>query len=111
MARFSGKIGFAHTQEKIDRYGNATGIWEEQITERRYIGDVLTSGRRSSDEAINDTLHITNRISIVADAYLNENLFALRYVEFMGCKWKVSSIDVQRPRLIISLGGVYTDVE
>jgi hypothetical protein len=32
----------------------------------------------------------------------------MRYVEFMGAKWKVSSVDAtKRPRLVLTLGGLY----
>ena len=33
----------------------------------------------------------------------------MRYVEFMGAKWKISSVEVQYPRLILTVGGVYND--
>jgi hypothetical protein len=29
------------------------------------------------------------------------------YVEFMGTKWKITNVEVQYPRLILSVGGVY----
>lgn len=101
--RFYGKVGFMQTFEA------APGVYEEQITERSYYGDVLRNSRRysGSSEKVNDDLDINNEISIVADAYAYQNFHALRYVEWMGAKWKVSSVTVERPRLILSVGGVY----
>lgn len=101
--RFYGKVGFMQTFE------TAPGVYEEQITERSYYGDVLRNSRRysGSSEKVNDDLDINNEISIVADAYAYQNFHALRYVEWMGAKWKVSSVTVERPRLILSVGGVY----
>ena len=101
--KFYGKVGFMETQEK------ASGVYEEVITERPYYGDVLRVNRRyqGSSDKLNDDLDINNEISIVADAFAYQNFHALRYVEWMGTKWKVSSVTVERPRLILSVGGVY----
>ena len=52
---------------------------------------------------------LSDEISIVADPFANENYFAIRFVEYMGAKWKVQSISVQFPRLNLSLGGLYNE--
>jgi hypothetical protein len=102
MARFHGKVGYGETVE------TSPGVWEDVITERSYFGDVLRNTRRLQEgESVNDNLSVNNSISIVADAYANEHFFAIRYVEWMGSPWKVSDVEVQRPRLILRLGGVY----
>lgn len=102
MAKFYGSIGFAKTVE------TEPGIWEEDIIENKYYGDVLQNTRRlQNSESTNDDIDISNRISIVADPYANQNFHVMRYVEFMGAKWKVSNVDVQYPRLILTIGGVY----
>lgn len=102
MAKWFGKIGYAETVE------TAPGIWEEKITEHEYFGDLLRNTRRlQSASQVNDNIDISNEISIVADPYANENFHSMRYAEFRGTKWKISSIDVQYPRLNLTLGGVY----
>lgn len=102
MAKFYGPIGFAVQAE------SSPGVWTEDITERKYFGDVIRNTRRlQSDSQVNDNITVSNEISIVADPYANQNFHAIRYVEFMGTKWKVSTVDVQYPRLILTLGGVY----
>lgn len=102
MAKWYGEIGFAETAQTI------AGIWEERITKRNYYGDLSRNFRRlQSSDSTNDDIDISNEISIVADPYANEHFFAIRYVEFMGAKWKVSSVDVRYPRLVLSLGGLY----
>lgn len=104
MAKYYGKIGFVSTVE------TEPGIWEETATERAYFGDVIRNIRRlESANKINSDLNISNQISILADPYLNQNLQTIRYVEFMGTKWKVESVEVQYPRLLLSLGGVYNE--
>ena len=102
MAKWFGKIGYAETVE------TAPGIWEEKITEHEYFGDLLRNTRRlQSASQVNDNIDISNDISIVADPYANENFHSMRYAEFGGTKWKISSVDVQYPRLNLTLGGVY----
>lgn len=104
MAKYYGKIGFVSTEE------TEPGIWEEIPIERLYFGDLIRNTRRlESSSKINSDLNISNQISILADPYLNNNLQRIRYVEFMGTKWRVETIDVQYPRLILSLGGVYNE--
>ncbi len=106
MAKFYGAIGYAATVE------TKPGVWEEQITERKYFGDLIRNTRRfQSSGNLNDDLNISNEISIVADPFANENFHTMRYVEYMGTKWKVSNVDVQYPRLVLSIGGVYNETE
>lgn len=104
MAKYYGMIGFA-TQEETK-----PGIWEDVIEERPYKGDVLRNGRRyDRSESINDNFTITNQFSIVSDAFLYSHVPALRYLEYMGSKFKIVSTELDRPRVIISVGGVYVD--
>ena len=77
-----------------------------------YYGDVVRNSRRyeSSSDKLNDNLNITNQFSIVADAYAYQNFHKMRYVEWMGAKWKITSVDAtNRPRLILEVGGVYNE--
>ena len=102
MGKFYGKVGYGETVE------TSPDIWEEQIVERAYYGDVLKNSRQwEKGEGLNDNLRINNSISVVADAYAYENFANIRYVEWMGAKWKVTNVEVQRPRRIFTLGGVY----
>lgn len=102
MAKYYGAVGYAKSVEV------RPGIWKDEIIERNYYGDVIRNNRRlESGEQVNDNINISNEISILADPYANENFHLIKYVEFMGTKWKVSNITVQFPRLILSVGGVY----
>ena len=102
MAKFFGKIGFTKTEE------TAPGVYRETTIERDYRGDVLRNTRKwENGEHLNDDLNVNNQISIVADAYANENFFAMRYISWMGAYWKITNVEVQRPRLILTIGGVY----
>ena len=102
MSKWFGKIGYAATKETIP------GVWEEVITEREYFGDVYRNTRKlQSASQVNDDINVSNEISIVADPFARDNFYSMRYVEFMGTKWKVSNIEVQYPRLNLTIGGVY----
>lgn len=104
MPKWYGKIGYGVTEE------TSPGVWTEEIVERQYYGDIIRNLRRlETSDQVNDNVSVSNEISIVSDPYAFENFHSVRWVEFMGAKWKVSSIEVQYPRLVLSLGGVYND--
>ncbi len=102
MARYYGSVGYANDTEQ------SPGVVVEEITTREYYGDVLYNTRRLENSGeINDDINVSNKISIVADPYALDNFWKIRYATFMGQKWKVKSVDVERPRLILTLGGLY----
>lgn len=102
MAKFYGKVGYGISKE------TAPGVWVDEIVERPYYGELVRDTRKMqmSDKVIDD-INIANEISILADPFARDNFQYMRYVEFMGVKWKVTTIDVQFPRLILSIGGLY----
>ena len=102
MAKWFGKIGYVVTEE------TEPGVWEETVTEQEYFGD-MTSDRRKRQNSgeVNDDINLSNVISIVADPFAYQNCSNMAYVEIMGSKWKISDVEVQRPRLILTVGGVY----
>ena len=103
MAKFFGAVGFAETIEV------KPGGYIDRITERNYYGELIrnTSRWAVSSESTNDDLNINNQISIIADPYAVNNFHSMKYIEFMGAKWKITSVEVSYPRLILSVGGVY----
>lgn len=103
MAKWYGVIGYAEEVE------TAPGVHRNQITEHSYIGDVIRNTNRwsSSSDSTNDDLNINNQVSIIADPFAYQNFHAMKYIEFMGTKWKIVSVEVKYPRLILTIGGVY----
>lgn len=102
MARFLGVIGYGESVE------TSPGVHEDVITEHTYSGDVIRNARVLQErEQVLDDISLQNSISIVADEYANAHIFAIRYVEWAGSLWKVTNVEVQRPRLILRLGGKY----
>lgn len=102
MPKFLGCIGFAKSVEQ------EPGIWTETIEDRMYYGDLLRQSRQlQSSGRVNDNITISNELSIIADPYARENFYQIRYAEFAGAKWKVTDVEVQYPRLRLTLGGVW----
>ena len=105
MAKVYVTIGYANTEE------NEYGICEASYTEYSYYGDLTRSiGRfQTTANKINDDISLSNELSIVADPFANENFYRMRYAELLGTKWSINSVEVQYPRLILSIGGVYNE--
>lgn len=103
MAKFYGEIGYAELIE------TSPGVWEEQITTtRNYCGDLIRNSRRMQvSDSVNDDINISNEISIIADPFAYKNFHWIRYVDYMGTKWKITNVEVQYPRLLLTIGGVY----
>lgn len=100
--KYHGEIGFAVQKE------TKPGVWQDDVTERHYSGDVIRLSRNTQNsQNVNDDMVLSNQISIISDAFLNENIFALRYVKWLGTRWKITSVEVQYPRCILTLGGVW----
>ena len=104
MSKFYGFIGYAEMKE------TAPGVWQEVITERNYYGDVLRlSSKLKEGSKVNPDISIDHQISVVADPFACEHFAMVRYVKWMNSLWRINSVEVQRPRLILSVGGVYND--
>lgn len=102
MAKFYGVIGYAITEE------TKPDVWVEKMITRKYTGDLNRNYRRlDSSSKVNDDVNISNEVSIVADPFAYQNFHAMRYLEYMGSKWKVTGVEVQFPRLILTIGGLY----
>jgi hypothetical protein len=104
MAKFYGKIGYIKTVE-IE-----PGVWQEQSIERDYYGDVIRNiSKYQMSDKVNDDINLSNTFSIISDPFASENFQHMRYIVYMGTKWKISNVEVQYPRLLISTGGVYNE--
>lgn len=101
--RFYGAIGFALTAVEAD-----DGVFVEPIVERMLYGDVRRNTRQLLDgDKINNDLSVSNSISVVADEFANAHFHSIRYVNWAGALWTVSDVEVESPRLLLRLGGIY----
>lgn len=103
MAKFFGRVGYGMSTE------TCPGVWEDVITDKNYYGDVLRNSRKLvvASGTLNDNINMSNEISIIADPFATANFQSIKYIEYMGTLWKVINVEVQYPRLILGMGGVY----
>ena len=102
MGKWDGIVGF------LKEPGDDQDTCIPEYIERPYYGDLLRNTRRLQETGkVNDDISISNEISIVADPFATQNFHRMRYAEFMGTKWKITSVDVQYPRLILTMGDLY----
>lgn len=102
MARFYGKVGYVNSIKK------SAGVYENQPEEHYYYGDIINISKRwQTNENLNDDIRLEQTISIMADAYAWENYFKIRYVIIDGVAWRVTNVQVVRPRLMLYIGGIY----
>lgn len=104
MAKYSDNLGFV-----TEEMETAPGIWVAGgAVEKHAVGDIISQSKNySNNEKVNDDLSVSNRISIIAGSDLLQNVGYLRYAMLFGSRWKITSIDYQRPRLILTLGGLW----
>ena len=104
MARYHGCVGYAIDVEAYP------GVWEERISEHEYFGDVLKNRiNMQQGSVVNAKITISNSISIIADPFAFEHVYAMRYVTYLGKKWSIVNVSIERPRLILTLGGLYNE--
>lgn len=102
MGKWFGRIGYAEQLEV------SPGVWEEKISERQYYGDVVRNIRRlESSVNVNDDINASMEISIVADPFALNNFHSMRYIEYMGSLWKIPNVEVNYPRLVLTIGGLW----
>ena len=103
MARFHGIIGY------VEEVETKPGVWTHKVTERTYLGEVVksSSGWAPQSDSTNDDLTINNQISVIADPFAYQNVCFMKYVVYMGTKWKIKSVDPQYPKVTLTVGGVY----
>lgn len=99
--KWYGRVGFAMTTSH-------DGIWEDEIVEKKYTGDLLQNRVQFQNSGnVNDNINLNNRISIIANKFVYDNFECIKYVEVLGKMWKVESVEIQYPRLILTIGGLW----
>lgn len=102
MDRFYGMIGYAVTEE------TEKGVWTTSIVEKTVFGDIIKNTKKyDTTNNVNNDISINNQFSIIADPFALENIHLMKYVKYLGTRWKIITVDIQYPRLILTAGGVY----
>lgn len=103
MNRFFGKVGYA------ERVQVRPGRWEDKIIEREFFGELVQKRYRNQSvpDQVHDDIRLNTDVEIIADAYLLENFSKIKYVCYGGGRWMVTGIEVDHPRIRLTLGGLY----
>jgi hypothetical protein len=104
--RFSGAVGYATSVQE------SPGVFADEITEKTYYGDVTRQARRLEAPAtvppeLNNNIALENSFSILADEEAYDNFEKMRYVVWNGKPWTITNVEVRRPRLILTIGGLW----
>lgn len=102
MAKYAGLVGYVTQEEKVP------GVWSSVETPRMMKGDVIRQSSASQNgDKVNDDITLNHRVSLIGDAYAFGHYYFIKWIIIDGAKWEVTSTEVQRPRIIVSLGGMY----
>ena len=103
MAKMRATVGYGIPTQ------TSPGVWVDKITAIPVVANVtrLNSRWSSNSNSSNDDLSFNNTGSFIADAFAYQYFADIKYIEYMGTKWKVTGVEVQHPRLILTIGGVY----
>ena len=102
--KWFGEIGYFVESENVD------GIVEDHYLVQQYYGDIIKNYKsNTSENAVNENFELNNRISVVADPYLISHFHKIAWISFMDARFKVHSVELQYPRLIVNLGGVFVE--
>lgn len=99
--KFSGHVGIAVERE------TTPGVFEETIEPRNCRGDLIRLTRRMNTSPVVPGLSMGNTFSFIADPFTLDNFLNIRYVEWRGIKWAATSVELQPPRILVTVGGPY----
>jgi len=87
------------------------GVFSDAMKEIPVTGLLLREGQYPNRSVEGTVINVAlqNRISIVMDSRIEKHIFNIRWATFEGVKFAVTSIEVKRPRIVLTLGGVYNE--
>lgn len=102
MAKYSGQVGYGIQKE------TAPGVWSTVEEARLMKGDFyMESSRHQNGDKVNEDIALNHRISLMADDWVMKHYPFMRWIEIDGIKWKITSVELKRPRIIVNVGGLY----
>lgn len=110
MAKYAGLVGYVTQRETVP------GVWSPVETPRRMRGDIIRQSssvqndyKSNNGNKVNSDISLNHRVSLIGDAYAFSSYFDIKWIEIDGRRWEVTSVEVQRPRIIVSLGGLWNE--
>lgn len=107
--KYSGIAGFESGMVET-----APGVYIEGIITKSVRGDIIQDRRVSvstTNQSVgNRDFRPTNVISLVASEFLNNNITSMIYLTVRGVKYKVEDFTLGSPRIRVTLGAVYNEI-
>lgn len=101
--KFYGEVGFWVGDQEVK-----PGVYKPSFVEKLYSGNVNWNNRHfQNSEYQNENVRLNNQISILSDLYSQQNFASIRYVIWNGVKWRVTNVEVNYPRIVLTIGGEY----
>ena len=102
MAKYAGLVGYVTQEESVP------GVWSPVENPKLMRGDIIRQASSSqNDNKVNSDIALSHRVSLLGDAYAFGNYYNIKWIDIDGRKWEVTSIEIQRPRIIVTLGGLW----
>ncbi len=102
MAKYAGLVCYVTQEEKVP------GVWTPLENPVLMKGDIIRQSSNYQDNGkINSDISLNHRVSLVGDAYAFDNYYNIKWIMLDGRKWEVTSVEIQRPRIIVSIGGLW----
>lgn len=102
MTKFRGNIGLNRGPVESD-----PGIFSQVIEDVEVTGELLNLGLHWQGVAVQDSLSAKHILSIITPEDESVEFNEVVYVEWHGRKWNVVNIEYKRPRINLTLGGLY----
>jgi len=102
MTRFWGNIGINRGTQTT-----APGIIENVIEEMKVKGEIRNVKASWSQQAMNDGIRMQHLLSVVTPEDSEIDFNEVVYIVWQGRKWAVTSIQYNRPRVELTMGGLY----
>jgi hypothetical protein len=104
MSKFWGPIGINRGFQET-----GPGIIDNVIEEVYVKGEIRNVKASWSQQTMNDTLQARHLLSVVTPEDSEIDFNEVVYIVWQGHKWAVTSIQYNRPRVELTLGGLYNE--
>lgn len=102
MSKFAGLVGYVTQEESVP------GVWSPVENPKMMKGDIIRqSSTNQNGDKVNSDVSLNHRVSLLGDAYAFNNYYSLKWIQLNGRKWEISSVELQRPRIVVTVGGLW----